>query len=53
MQTQATFINNCVSQLQSVDSYQAATTLSNLTTQLETAYSLTGRISKLSLVNYI
>jgi len=53
MQTQASFIDNWVSQLQGVDAYQAATNLSNLTTQLETAYSLTDRISKLSLVNYL
>jgi flagellar hook-associated protein 3 FlgL len=49
MQTQASFIDNWVRQLQGVDAYQAATNLSNLTTQLETAYSLTDRISRLSL----
>jgi flagellar hook-associated protein 3 FlgL len=53
MQTQASFIDNWVRQLQGVDAYQAATNLSNLTTQLETAYSLTDRISRLSLVNYL
>ena len=53
LQTQASTINNMVSQLDGVDPYQAATTLTNLTTQLETAYSLTNQISKLSLVNYL
>ncbi len=53
MQTQETFYNNWVIQLQGVSSYQAATNLTNLTTQLETAYSLTDRLSKLSLVNYL
>ena len=53
MQTQATLMNNTVSQIAGVDPSQAATNLSNLTTQLETAYSLTDRISKLSLVNYL
>jgi flagellar hook-associated protein 3 FlgL len=53
MQTQASLIDNWVSKLGGVDSYQAASTLTNLTTQLETAYSLTNRISKLSLVNYL
>jgi flagellar hook-associated protein 3 FlgL len=53
MQAQASLIDNWVSQLGGVDSYQAASTLTNLTTQLETAYSLTNRISKLSLVNYL
>ncbi len=53
MQTQATLMNNTVTQIAGVDPSQAATNLSNLTTQLETAYSLTDRISKLSLVNYL
>ena len=53
MQTQATLMNNTVSQIAGVDPAQAATNLSNLTTQLETAYSLTNRLSKLSLVNYL
>ena len=53
MQTQASLIDNWVSKLGGVDPYQAASTLTNLTTQLETAYSLTNRISKLSLVNYL
>jgi flagellar hook-associated protein 3 FlgL len=53
MQTQASLIDNWVSKLGAVDPYQAASTLTNLTTQLETAYSLTDRISKLSLVNYL
>ena len=38
MQTQATLMNNTVSQIAGVDPSQAATNLSNLTTQLETAY---------------
>ncbi len=53
LQTQVTTINNTVSQLDGVDPYQAAEKLTNLTTQLETAYSLTNRISKLGLVNYL
>jgi len=53
MQTQATLMTNTVSQIAGVDPSQAATNLSSLTTQLETAYSLTDRISKLSLVNYL
>ena len=53
LQTQVTTINNTVGQLDGVDPYQAAENLSNLTTQLETAYSLTSRISKLGLVNYL
>ncbi len=53
LQTQVTTINNTVSQLDGVDPYQAAEKLTNLTTQLETAYSLTNRISRLGLVNYL
>jgi flagellar hook-associated protein 3 FlgL len=53
MQTQASLIDNWVSKLGAVDPYAAASSVTNLTTQLETAYSLTNRISKLSLVNYL
>ncbi len=53
MTTQASLIDNWVTQLGGVNTYQVTTNLSNLTTQLETAYSLTNRISKLGLVNYL
>jgi flagellar hook-associated protein 3 FlgL len=53
MQTQASLIDNWVYELGAVDPYEAASTVTNLTTQLETAYSLTNRISRLSLVNYL
>ncbi len=53
LQTQGTAVSNLVSQLDGVDPYQAATTLTDLTTQLETAYGLTNQISKLGLVNYL
>jgi flagellar hook-associated protein 3 FlgL len=53
MQTQASLIDNWVSKLGAVDPYAAASSVTNLTTQLETAYSLTRRLSKLSLVNYL
>jgi flagellar hook-associated protein 3 FlgL len=53
MQTQSTFVTNWINQLAGVNAYQAASDLTNLTTQLETAYSLTDRISKLGLVNYL
>lgn len=53
MQTQATFIDNWATQLGGVSAYDAASKLSSLTTQLETAYSLTNRIAKLGLVNYL
>ncbi|MGO9474217.1 MAG: flagellar hook-associated family protein [Rhodomicrobium sp.] len=53
LQTQSTAVNNWVSQLEGVDAYQAATALTDLTTQLETAYGLTNQIAKLGLVNYL
>jgi flagellar hook-associated protein 3 FlgL len=51
--TQTTTINNTIGQLDNADPYKTAETINTLTTQLETAYSLTNRISKLSLVNYL
>lgn len=53
LKTQASYIDDWVSQLQQVDPAKASTDLSSLKTQLETAYSLTNSISKLSLVNYL
>jgi flagellar hook-associated protein 3 FlgL len=53
LKTQASTVNNMVGQLDNVDAYQADTALTGLTTQLETAYSLTNQLSKLSLVNYL
>jgi flagellar hook-associated protein 3 FlgL len=53
LDTQLSTINNTVGQLDGVDPYKATEKLTNLTTQLETAYSLTNRISKLGLVNYL
>ncbi len=53
MQTQEAQIDNWISKLGAVDPATAVSTVTNLTTQLETAYSLTNQISKLSLVNYI
>ncbi len=44
-----TQINN----LESVNAYKVATQVSNLSTQLQTAYSLTAQIQKLSLVNFL
>lgn len=53
LQTQSSVVNNYLSQLEGVDPATAATKLTELTTQLETAYSLTDRIGKLGLVNYL
>ncbi len=39
--------------MESVDPYEAATRVNILMTQLESSYAVTGRISRMSLLNYI
>jgi flagellar hook-associated protein 3 FlgL len=39
--------------LENVDPYEASTRLNNLTTQLETSYTLTGKIQQLTLAKYL
>ncbi len=64
MQNQVTQANSAISLQQNllttqinanedVNSYQVATQVSNISTQLQTAYSLTAQIHKLSLVNFL
>lgn len=53
MSLQADIINKQVNVLEGVDPYEAATRVSTIMTQIETAYALTGRIQKLSLLNYL
>jgi flagellar hook-associated protein 3 FlgL len=42
-----------IGELEGVDPYQASTRISELLTQIETAYALTGRIQQLSLLHYL
>jgi flagellar hook-associated protein 3 FlgL len=42
-----------INSVESVNSYDVASQVSNLSTQLQTAYSLTAQIHKLSLVNFL
>lgn len=42
-----------IGSLENVDPYEASTRLSNLTTQIETAYTITGKIQQLTLAKYI
>jgi flagellar hook-associated protein 3 FlgL len=42
-----------IGELEGVDPYEASTRISNLLTQIETAYALTARIQKLSLLDYL
>jgi flagellar hook-associated protein 3 FlgL len=53
MSSQMNILSTQINNLESVDPYQASTQVTELQTQLETAYSLTSQIQKLSLVNYI
>jgi flagellar hook-associated protein 3 FlgL len=46
-------LTSAISAFESVDPYEAATRVNLLMTQLESAYALTGRISKMSLLSYI
>ncbi len=50
---QIDLVKTRMSDLESVDPYEAATRVNTLTTQLETSYALTSRISQLSLLNYL
>src|SRR5262249_46293782 len=53
MGAQRDVITNHIGALESVDPYEAASRLSALMTQLETAYSMTARLQKLTLLNYL
>ncbi|MBO0903586.1 flagellar hook-associated family protein [Jiella sonneratiae] len=46
-------LNISISDLEEVDQYEASTRVTGLQTLLETSYTLTARISQLSLLNYI
>lgn len=50
---QINLVKTQMSDLESVDSYDAATQVNTLSNQLETSYELTSRISQLSLLNYL
>jgi flagellar hook-associated protein 3 FlgL len=53
MSAQMTILQTQINNLDSVNLYQTSTLVSSLTTQIQTAYSLTAALQKLSLVNYI
>jgi len=53
MSAQLTILKTQVGNMESADAYGAATRVSNLQTQIETAYSLTSQLKQLSLVNYL
>jgi len=53
MSAQLTILKTQVGNMEGIDPYNVATRISNLQTQIETAYSLTSQLKQLSLVNYL
>jgi flagellar hook-associated protein 3 FlgL len=53
MAAQSTILTNRINAMETVDPYDAATRVTTLETQLQTAYALTARIQKLSILNYL
>lgn len=53
IETQVNLFEQTISDMESVDPYEAATRVSALTSQIETAYALTSRIQQLSLLNFM
>lgn len=53
MAAQMTILQTQIGNLDNVNAYQTATQVTSLTTQIQTAYSLTAALQKLSLVNYL
>jgi len=53
MQSQIKIVETSLNDLQGVDAYEASTRVNALLSQVETSYTLTAKIQKLSLVNYL
>lgn len=53
MSVQMSILTTQINNLEDVNPYEASTQVTNLQTQIETAYSLTAQLQKLSLVNYL
>jgi flagellar hook-associated protein 3 FlgL len=53
LEAQKTIVRNHLGSLEGIDPYEAATRMTALQTQLEASYSLTARIQRLSLMNYL
>lgn len=50
---QSDILTTRINDLEAIDQYEASTEVSTILTQIETAYSLTARIQRLSLLNFI
>lgn len=53
MSAQINIINTQIENLEQVDPFEASTRVTTLMTQLETAYSLTARVQRLTILNYL
>jgi flagellar hook-associated protein 3 FlgL len=53
MSAQTNILNNQIDNLEKVDPFEASTRVTNLLTQLETSYSLTARVQRLTILNYL
>jgi len=53
MSAQRNVLNTQIDNLESVDPYEASTRVTSLLTQLETAYALTARVQRLSILNFL
>ena len=53
MSIQQVFFDSQIRTLEYVDSVEAATRVNSLMTQIETAYTLTSRLNRLTLSNYL
>lgn len=53
MSLQADILNTQINGLESIDPFEVSTRVNTLMSQIETAYALTGRIQKLTLLNYL
>jgi flagellar hook-associated protein 3 FlgL len=53
MVLQRDILSNHISALEGVDPYEASTRLTELLTQIETSYSMTARITRLTILNYL
>ncbi len=53
MSLQRNMLNTQIDNLETVDPFEASTRVSRLLTQLETAYALTARVQRLTILNYI
>jgi flagellar hook-associated protein 3 FlgL len=53
MQSRSSLLESAIARTEGVDPYEAVTRLNSLSNQLEASYSVTSRLSKLSLMNYI